>query len=131
MRIRVIQDFKPDANFKESQEYQVYGISIENTGSLNVLIEWGQYYGKYGKPQWFPLNDFEIIDSRIPYNWKVILINKGSEYEFLSSDYNIKSIMGYDKLVESSEHWTGLLNRNREDLDYFYENIHNQIDTID
>lgn len=131
MKVRVLQDFKPDANFKENQVYQVYGIYIENTGCLNVLIEWGQYYEKYGKPQWFSVQDFEIVDPRIPYNWKVVMTNKESDYDFLNTHYNIKSIMGYDKLVESAEHWTGLLERNKEDLDYFYENIYNQIDTID
>ncbi|GHU37748.1 hypothetical protein FACS1894192_07440 [Bacilli bacterium] len=131
MKVRVIEDLKPDYNFKKEEIYQVYVVNIKDNETF-VLIDWG----KTGIPQWFSMEYFEVIDTRIPYNWTIEICtddnSRNEEFPFWGIQIVRNGVMmGYDKFVKTLRHEAGLLERNKEDLDYFYENIHNQIDTID
>lgn len=61
-------------------------------------------------PQWFPCELFEIVDTRVPYNWRC--------NSFVSQD-RIGLVLGYQDLAMNYSHLIGLMLATPRDIEMF------------
>jgi hypothetical protein len=93
-----------DSRLSFDGEYQVYGIGT-CTGVTQIFIDPDDNC----YPSWFPLNDFDIIDPRVPGDW-----------EITAGIWTVWTmVMGYPLLTRSAEHFDGLLEREEKELEIF------------
>ena len=95
--------------------YTIYGIVIFR-GSIKYLI-----FDDYEMVNWYPAELFIITDGKISSLWY---------YHYRgNNEFGISAIWGYNELVFSDEHYTGLCEQDIESLNLFMERK-KQIDTI-
>lgn len=93
-----------DYELKLEALYEVYGIGIFH-GETQALLD----PSDDGRPVWYDLDGFEIINPRIPSTWEV--------HSGKLSDWSV--IISYRLLGISEQHFNGLLERKKEDLEIF------------
>lgn len=96
--------------------YKVYGIILYEEG-LKYLI-----YDDYDMANWYSAELFEVVDHKMPNTWL-------HRYFGISDEISLSAIQGYHELVFSQEHYNGLLDQDREDVDLFYKRK-KEIDSI-
>lgn len=97
------------------KNYDIYGMILYD-GGMRYLI-----YDDYENPMWYPAELFEIEDSKLPNFW---------HYKYYGYDgYNVAAIWGYDELVNSEEHYDGIVEREKEDIELFMKKFGEQIKT--
>lgn len=85
--------------------YEVYGIVMFQEDILYLIID------DYDMTNWYNSELFNIEDSRITRPW---------HYKFCGyNDRGMTSICGYKELVESNQHYNGLIEREKCDIKIF------------
>lgn len=95
-------------------QYQVHGLMFY-PGRVDFLV-----CPDNNGPMWVLSNFFKIVDDEFPLGWGGISTSCCEGYSELYENYGIFYISGYLKLVRSYSHYIGLLERNSEDLKYFF-----------
>ncbi|MEA3045584.1 MAG: hypothetical protein QOH47_3422 [Sphingomonadales bacterium] len=94
-----------DSGLSFDGEYEVYGIGT--CGGVNkIFIDPDDNC----RPFWFPLNDFDIIDPRVPGDWEIFADASAAVWTM---------VMAYPLLTRSVEHFDGLLLREEKDMEIF------------
>ncbi|MBZ0097636.1 MAG: hypothetical protein K8F30_01050 [Taibaiella sp.] len=75
-------------------------------------------------PCWMPGNLFEVTEPFTP-RWEICLADKSCNYRKLFMEFGITALLGYDKLVNSYEHYEGILERNPIHLYEFF--VHKKV----
>jgi|GEM_PF-3465647 len=91
------------------KEYTVYGM---------VMFDFSLYYlivSSINRPSFLRADYFQIEDSSLSEDW--VFAYKGQE------KLSVQAIWGYRLLVESESHYNGLIERERSELDYFFDNV--------
>jgi len=96
-------------DFKANTPYTVFGICIWH-GALHYLTI--EHEG--GLPSWYPAEIFRIYDPSLPFDWYF-------KYYGYNSNTGLVGVWGYKELVESYEHYIGLLERESEHIKIFLE----------
>jgi hypothetical protein len=94
-------------------DYIVYGILFAGR-SVDLLV-----CPDGGTPMWAPSDLFEIQESSLP-PWRTCFTSQNEQYRELLVDFGITALIGYDELVESFEHYIGILERESEHLEIFF-----------
>lgn len=108
-------DFSPMA---VGREYKVYGLMFY-ANRTDVLICPAQ-----NCPMWVPMSLFDIVDDKLSEKWSFIATENTEGYSDLFESFGIHAICGYFDLVQSYDHYIGILEREPEALQQFY--YHNQ-----
>lgn len=99
---------------KIGTEFIVYGlIFFPNRIDYLICLEGNN-------PTWIPANLFEIKDARLPMNWSICITSTNDNFKVLNESMNIKSIISYTDMVTSISHYTGVIERESEDLKVFF-----------
>jgi hypothetical protein len=93
-----------DSNLSFDGEYEVYGIGTCR-GVNQIFIDPIDNC----RPSWYSLNDFDIMDPRVPGDWEI--------HADASAVWTM--VMAYPLLTRSAEHFDGLLLREEKDLEIF------------
>lgn len=64
---------------------------------------------------------FRLVDGRLPENWAICVTEQSEAYRDLATYYKIVTIVGYKRIVENINHYTGILERDHQELLKFYE----------
>ena len=97
-------------------KYKVYGVMFYPTRTDLLLCPEGS------NPMWVPSNLFEVLDNELPSNWGCVIAEKTDGYFDLYESFGVNAICGYLQLVRSYQHYIGILEREPEELQKFYEN---------
>lgn len=99
-------DFSPIGYFMESEfdilidrSYVVYGMCLRRHVLAYLIDPEGT-----GRPNWYPVNLFEIEDNRTPSLWRFSFTPE-------NQSHGVPAIWGYEELVNSTEHFDGLVER--------------------
>jgi len=113
---------EPDGNNSEypltiGMEYNVYGVVIgeewigfdgtvlEQGGNLDYFIRDDNGHGRF-----YPVELFEVMDSRIPGNWKFSFRPKADPRDAVYMEqFDYRAIFGYDELVLDKYHYVKLV----------------------
>jgi hypothetical protein len=98
----------------KEESYEVYGIMFYST-RIDYLISTSDK-----GPMWAPSDLFEVLDNQLPKKWQYLPINESGSYSPLNKYFGVRLIIGYQRLTESFEHYTSLLEREPDDINYFY-----------
>ncbi|OGX79262.1 MULTISPECIES: hypothetical protein [unclassified Exiguobacterium] len=101
--IKLGYSIEADFELKINDTYIVYGMSLWG-GSLQYLIQVNDY-----NPSWFPAELFTVEKHKIPENWSF-------DFPLIN---NVNAIWGYKELVDGSNHYDDLLEREGEALRIF------------
>ncbi|HGJ5865746.1 hypothetical protein QE197_20635 (plasmid) [Arsenophonus nasoniae] len=101
---------------KIGDKFRVYGIKFFPT-RVDYLI--CNHYGNRN-PDWIPGNLFEVIDHTLPNNWSICITYLNQDFKPLYDSFKIHSIISYPKLVTSISHYEGIIEREYDDLLYFF-----------
>ena len=103
-------------DLEKGKEYVVYGI-ILNQRLLSYLI-----VGEGSWPSWYPAELFSLTRKDLPENWY---------FAYLREDegFVVNAIWGYEELVETENHFDGLSNMNKLDIELFLKR-REQIDKV-
>lgn len=96
------------------EHYNVYGMMFYSS-RVDFLV-----CPEPGGPMWAPSELFDVIDNIIPQGWGILFTKEHEGYSDLLMDFGIHSICGYQRLIESYSHYTGIIERNFSDMEYFY-----------
>ncbi|WP_173142061.1 hypothetical protein [Kibdelosporangium persicum] len=91
------------------ETYPVYGISMFNRG-LTLLLR-----DDTGKPNWQPIELFEVVDGRLPDGWKFATRDQGEAYT--------QAIFGYPRLVDDEGHEEALIEREPDAMRVFLDYV--------
>lgn len=94
-----------DGDLMLNVEYNVFAIGIHE-GSIKILVDPADNC----RPVWYSISDFDIIDNNFPFKPSISVDTN-------SSDWTI--IIGYSSLVNSEEHFNGILERNEQEIAHF------------
>jgi len=94
--------------------YGVYGINVCKN-RINYFV-----CNEGGVPTFLPSWFFEILDNSIPRGWKVSNTACDEKYRGLYEQWDICLLAGYAMLVDSVDHYDGLLDRDKDALQEFY-----------
>ncbi|QWK81298.1 hypothetical protein [Ochrobactrum sp. BTU1] len=97
--------------------YNVYGLMIIHD-RVDALISPDD-----GRPLWIPQYIFEMQPEDQIKKWNLKIIDDRDEYKYLKYSFGVVMLMGYSRLLESYHHYLGILEGDRDELDYFYNNI--------
>jgi hypothetical protein len=91
----------PEAEFdiEIGKSYVVYGMCFRRH-EVKYLIN----PGDEARPNWYPVNLFEIENSKLPTFWEFSFVPEHQEY-------GVPGIWGYEELARSPEHFDGLVER--------------------
>ncbi len=64
------------------------------------------------RPNWYPVQLFEIRDSKLPVSWSFAFFSNAEQE-------GVSAVWGYPELVDSQEHFDGLLEREEAALRLF------------
>lgn len=95
-------------DLKQGKEYIVYGIILSN-GVLSYLT-----VGEGSLPAWYPAPLFEQTRRDLPDDWFFAYLSK-------EEGYVINAIWGYEELVSRDDHFDGLGDLNKPDLEVFLQ----------
>lgn len=109
-------------NIKLGAIYDVLALMLAGA-RLDCLIK-----DNYGMPAWVPFKLFEVINGDIPSDWIFSDAEKQGGYEALYNSFGIKYMIGYKRLVESYSHYLGLMERNGDDIQIFFEECKANLD---
>lgn len=99
-------------HFSFGKVYDVFGMGLYN-GGWSVLIIDGT-----GLPNWVPLQFFEAHDAHLSGSW---IFSAAPQPAVSSPGWH--ALFGYELLVESSDHFDGILSRDEKHLLRFFEEI--------
>lgn len=99
---------------KEGNIYNVYGLMFYAT-RVDLLLCSNEF-----KPIWVPSDLFEILEHKLPQEWGCIITRYEDGYKNLNDMFGITSIIGYSMLIESYDHYVGLIERDFLELERFY-----------
>lgn len=86
-------------------EYAVCAMSIY-AGALMVLVS-----DDTGLPNWYPVQLFRVIDSRIPGDWR---------FASYGESRHLQALWGYDEMIEDEQHYDAILSRDPDALEEFF-----------
>ena len=97
--------------------YNIYGLMIVNDRIDSLICP------NEGRPMWVPQYIYELGCEKVMEDWKVKIIDERDDYKFLKYSFGVGMLMGYNRLIESYSHYIGILEGNKEELQYFYQYI--------
>ncbi|PJO45642.1 hypothetical protein CQ054_22730 [Ochrobactrum sp. MYb29] len=97
--------------------YKIYGLMIVNDRVDSLICP------NEGRPMWVPQHIYELSCEKVIADWKVKIIDERDDYKLLKYSFGIGMLMGYNRLIESYSHYIGILEGNKEELQYFYQYI--------
>lgn len=99
--------FSPKTHFPVTvgTDYPVYGVAMFKRGVIVLLRD------DTGKPNWHPIELFEVTDGTLRPGWKFAMRNDGEQ--------GIQAILGYPDLVDDEGHKDALIERDPEALQTF------------
>lgn len=87
------------------KQYNVYGIILVQE-SVKYLL-----FNDFEMANWYPVELFQVVDSQLPRNWC---------FQFFGyEEYGVSAIWGYREIVENEEHYTGLCEQEKNDIELF------------
>ncbi|MYW05610.1 hypothetical protein [Streptomyces sp. SID3343] len=87
--------------------YRIFGMASYG-GDLLVLVR-----DSTQKPNWYPVQLFDVVDDSIPADWRFGLRDGGER--------GLQAVWGYSTLVQDVNHYGGLIEREPEALETFYQ----------
>ena len=95
-------------DLEQGKEYIVYAI-ILTKGLLSYLI-----VGEASLPGWYPARLFGLTRKDLPNDWF---------FEYLSEEegFVVDALWGYEELVHKEDHFDGLSNMNKPDIEVFLQ----------
>jgi hypothetical protein len=88
-----------------TKQYKIFGICIYEDIISYLVSDDSEL------PNWYSALCFKIINNQLPKEWFY--------KEFIEDNTLLKAIWGYKLLVDDKKHYIGLLEREKEDIDYF------------
>jgi hypothetical protein len=90
----------------QGKEYVVYGIMLSKEVLSYLIVGEGLF------PHWYPAELFKVTRNDLPSDWY---------FTYLREDegFVVNAIWGYEELVETEDHFDGLSNLNKPDLEVF------------
>jgi hypothetical protein len=86
-------------------DYPVHGVAVFKRGVIVLLLD------DTGKPNWHPIELFEVTDGTLRPGWKFATRDDG--------DQGMQAIFGYPELVDDEGHKDALIERDPEALRIF------------
>lgn len=78
--------------------------------------------GEYGQPPfWVPSDLFILNDSGVPEGWGCCITQTDAEFKTLFEVFGIHFILGYTLLISDYQHYVGLVERDVNELQRFFE----------
>ena len=97
-----------DYGLEKGKEYLVMGLgTFKRKDDIYCLID------ENGRPSWFPLSIFEMIDSTLPADW-IIKTN----YDRVDIDF--RELIGFRELCSNPDFFNGLLLREQKALKIYF-----------
>jgi hypothetical protein len=81
------------------------------------------------KPSWLPVGLFDFPKQSLPTNWEFRLHDGRAASGVVDEVYHWVAIWGYPELVHNISHSDGLMERDPEALDFFYNELAKLTDT--
>jgi hypothetical protein len=94
-------------NISIGEEYNVFGMALWQGVILLLLAD------DYHLPNWVPAQLFSVTDSRLPADWLFLQSDKEGEM--------LQALWGYERLITDASHYAGLIERESEALQFFYQ----------
>jgi hypothetical protein len=106
--------FSPGTEFDVTvgESYPVYGMAMYKRGLIVLLKD------DTGKPNWHPVELFEVTDGQLPAGWKFATRDDG--------ELGMQAIFGYPELVDDEGHKDALLERDSAALLTFEQQVANR-----
>jgi hypothetical protein len=111
-------DFSP---LKVGESYLVFGL-LFILNRIDFLV-----CAPSQNPLWAPSSLFKLLDARIPDGWKICMTQSNPDYVFLFDMFKIHAILGYPSLTNKYAHYIGILERDPNEVQRFFEEKH-QVD---
>ncbi|WP_145574731.1 hypothetical protein [Yersinia alsatica] len=108
-------DYTDFTFLKVDNEYLVYGLMFFPC-RVDYLIS-----PESNNPVWVPGDFFEILDNSLHSSWSICITHLDESYKLLHENFNIQVLIGYLELVTSISHYTGIIEREPDDLRKFFE----------
>lgn len=105
------------------REYRVYGIMIGKNRVEYLLCECEAEHSRNNfSPTWIDAKYFDVVNKDVEYDWKINFLSqeKCKKYQYIYIEYEIISLIGYEKLIKDFNHYSGLIEGKKEDIEYFY-----------
>jgi len=98
-----------ESNFSLSvgTEYEAFAMSLW-CGVILLLLADEDHL-----PNWFPMELFSLSDSGIPAAWSFL--------PSLANEKGFQALWGYERLINDTSHYEGLIERDPTALRHFYE----------
>jgi hypothetical protein len=94
------------------QQYTVFAMNLYDH-HLAYLV-----YNDVLRPDWMPIGLFEVLDPNLPSDWQ---FRAAQEANLPPGKWGLQGLWGYPELVESQEHYEGLIELNERDVMTFLE----------
>jgi hypothetical protein len=95
--------------------YMVFAI-IFYRNRVDYLVDAGK-----GGPDWMPACLFSIKDEHIASDLQMVDLTADKKFTSLCENFGARFMIGYEAITRSYQHFVGLLEREQDALDVFYQ----------
>lgn len=100
---------------KIGNSYMVFAVILYQN-RVDYLVDVG------GKgPDWMPACLFSIKDGHIPPDLQMVDLKANKQFAPLCEHFGARFMIGYEAITRSYQHFVGLIERERAELDVFYQ----------
>lgn len=100
---------------KIGDSYMVFAV-IFYRNRVDYLVDAGK-----GGPDWMPACLFSIKDGHIAPDLQMVDLTVDEQFASLCEHFGARFMIGYEAITRSYQHFVGLLERERDALDVFYQ----------
>ena len=107
------------STLKINETYHVYGMAF-SPKRVDFLV-----CSKDGNLDigWVPQILFNTLEHTIPSDWSIRLPKEDPLYDEIFEQAGTHAFIGYERLINSREHFLGILEREEKELIYFLQNV--------
>lgn len=91
-----------------NETYQVHGLGLYNGGLCALVVD------DTGKPNWYPVEAFVVVDGVLPVGWRFGLRDE-------DGPTGMQALWGYPELIDNSDHVKALIERDASAMSTFFE----------
>lgn len=92
---------------KPGRDYVVHAMALFNYGLIVLLAD------ETERPNWYPIELFEVLDDSLPADWHVAFTGGG--------EGDLQALWGYRALIEDPTHYEGLIEREPSAMRDFWD----------
>lgn len=91
-----------------NKTYRAHGLALYNGGLIALVLD------DTGRPNWYPVEAFEVVDGKLPTDWRFELPDE-------DGPTGIQALWGYPELIDNPDHLKALIERDTLALSTFFE----------